>query len=484
MDVGQIKNMGRELNRFLAEFDDCFGRSEPRENLRTYVRGQLSDLPRKSIEPIALEADLPPRTLQFFFSAGHWDEQRLRDRMQQIVARDHAHPQALGAIDETGNPKKGRHTAAVQRQYCGNTGKIDNCVLGVHWAYVAGDFQCLMDSDLFLPESWAGDGERRRAAGIPDEVVYRKKTRIALEQVGRALANGIRVAAWTFDEWYGRDGEFLDGLDALGQSYIGQVPSDFFGWLRRPQVLVKPAGRASGKSRFPRLARQTWPACAVENLVRHSPLLGRQKWQRFRVKDGENGPMVWEVKASRFYRKHGAAGLPGPTHTLLAARNVLAPQEIKYFVSNLAAGREGVTLEWLLWAAFSRFPVERCFELGKRDLGLDHFEMRSWRGIHRHLYVSQLSLLFCARVHQDLREKKDRDALPDGRAGSPGRLRLAESPAAAAAEPGGDLPADRRVHRLSPTPQPSGPPGTPQGHLAAAAPPGHQTRPRKTLCAS
>ena len=122
MDIGQIKGMGRKLNRFLDEFDDCFGRSEPRESLRTYVRGQLSKLERKSIEPIALEAGVPPRTLQFFFSDGYWDQVLLRDRMQQVVARDHGHPAAIGVIDETGNPKKGEHTATVQPQYCGNPG--------------------------------------------------------------------------------------------------------------------------------------------------------------------------------------------------------------------------------------------------------------------------------------------------------------------------------------------------------------------------
>jgi hypothetical protein len=270
----------------------------------------------------------------------------------------------------------------------------------------------------------------------------------------------------------------------LGQSYIGQVPSDFFGWLRPPQVLIKPAGGASGKRRFPRLARKTLPACAVKNLVRYSPLFTRQKWKRFRVKDGENGPRVWEVKVSRFYRKHGSDGLPGPTHTLIVARNVLQPDELKYFLSNLVPGRDGLTLEWLLWAAFSRFSVERCFELGKRDLGLDHFEMRSWRGIHRHLYVSQLSLLFCARVHQGLREKNDRFALPDRRAGARGGLHLAGSPDLPAPQSNGGLPEGGRPDRLLPTPQPRGPQGSPQGHPAAAAPVGYQTRLSEPLCAS
>jgi len=205
---------------------------------------------------------------------------------------------------------------------------------------------------------------------------------------------------------------------------------------------------------------------------------------RFRVKDGESGPRVWEVKVGRFYRKHGPDGLPGPTHTLIVARNVLEPDELKYFLSNGVAGRDGLTLEWLLWAAFSRFPVERCFELGKRDLGLDHFEMRTWRGIHRHLYVSQLSLLFCARVHQRLREKNDRFALPDRRAGARGRLRLAGGPELPAPQSSGGLSEGGRPDRLLPAPQPRGPQGSPQGRPAAAAPVGHQTQLPQPLCAS
>jgi SRSO17 transposase len=303
----------------------CFGRSEPREHLRTYVSGQLSDLPRKSIEPIALAAGLPPRTLQFFLSSVQWDESRLRDRIQWIVARDHSHRHAIGVIDETGNPKKGRHTAAVQRQWCGASGKIDNCVVGVHLAYVAGDFRCLLDSDLYLPKEWANDESRRRAAGIPDDVVHRKKTAIALAQVARALGNGVRVAAWTFDEWYGQDSEFLNGLDALGQSYVGQVPSDFTGWMEQPKILQAPRlqqpRKRGGRRRYPRLACKALPACKVKNFATYSRVFQKQKWKRFKVKDGENGPMVWEIKWAPLYRKHGREGLPGPMHTLIIVRN-------------------------------------------------------------------------------------------------------------------------------------------------------------------
>jgi len=159
------------LRRFLSEFTDGFGRSEPRGHLRTYIRGQLSDLPRKSVEPMALQAGVPSRTLQRFLEAIPWEEQRLRDKRQRLVAREHADPEAIGVIDESGNPKKGRCTAGVQHQWCGHTGKVDHCVVGVHLGYVVRDFQCLLDSDLFLPEGWAHDPARRAAAFIPEPLV-------------------------------------------------------------------------------------------------------------------------------------------------------------------------------------------------------------------------------------------------------------------------------------------------------------------------
>ena len=304
MDVAQIRDRGRELGVFLGEFDDCFGRSEPREHLGTYVAGQVSDLRRKSVEPIALAAGVPPRTLQAFLSNARW-----------------THPPRV---------------------------------------------------------------------------------------------------------------------------------------LRSPRPQER---RTQGRKRqYPRLARKALPACRVDNLCTYSPVFQKQKWQRFRIKDGEKGPVVWEVKSCRFYRKQGSDGLPRAAHTLIVARNVLQPEEVKYFVSNLLVGSEGVTLAWLLWIAFSRWPIERCFEVAKRELGMDHFEVRSWRGIHRHLYISQVSQLFCARVHQRLREKDAPHLVPDGRTGSPSRLRVDQCPAPGPRRSEGDLPTGCRTDLLPPASQPTGAP--------------------------
>jgi SRSO17 transposase len=422
MDAKEIKNIGKKLSAFLKQFDDCFYRSQPRVHLKTYVRGQISSLQRKSAEPIALLTKTPPRTLQRFLSYVHWDEQRLRDRIQWIVTRDHSHPDAIGTVDDTGHPKKGTCTACVQRQWCGNTGKRDNCVVSVHIGYTRGDFQCLLDSDLYLPESWADDSERRKQAGIPDDAVYRKKTDIALGQISHALNNGVRVFAWTFDEWYGRDGDFLDGLQALGQNYVAEVPANFTGWVYEPQILLCPRTekkhKRGRKRHFPRLSAKALPPSEVQNLLVYSRKFQKQRWKKFYIKEGEKGPVVWEVRWSKFYRNQGEDSLPGSAHCLIVARNVLNPKESKYFVSNMLPGSNGITLEKLLRTAFSRWPIERCFELAKNEIGMDHFEIRSWRGIHRHLYISQLSQLFCSRIHQSLREKNFTVFVSDHRADS------------------------------------------------------------------
>jgi SRSO17 transposase len=204
----------------LEQFADCFGRVEPRLHLRHYLRGQLSDLPRKSVEPIALFNNVAPRTLQEFLASDAWDHEKLRDRTQQIVARDHADPQAIGIVDESGHPKKGTKTAGVQRQYCGNTGKTDNCLVTVHLGYASFDtsFRVLIDSSVYLPQSWDEDRSRCQEAGIPVSVTYRAKHHIALEQLDRAYANGVRFAWITADEWYAEKPAF--SLDWKHAGYV------------------------------------------------------------------------------------------------------------------------------------------------------------------------------------------------------------------------------------------------------------------------
>lgn len=167
MTLKQIAALGRKLASFLALFADCFGRRDARKLLGVYVQGQLSDLHRKTAEAIALRLKTAPRTLQRFLELIKWDEEKLRDRCQQIVAKDHAHPEAIGCIDESGTTKSGKDTVGVGRQYNGNRGKVDNCVVGVHLSYSAPGFQVLLDSTVYLPEDWANDPARRKKTTFP-----------------------------------------------------------------------------------------------------------------------------------------------------------------------------------------------------------------------------------------------------------------------------------------------------------------------------
>ena len=402
MDAKQIRRLKPKLRSFLKQFDDCFARKDTRGHFPKYVEGQLSDLERKSVEPIALKAGVPVRTLQEFVSQHRWDHERMRSRLHEIVIRDHAHPRSIGIIDETSCVKKGTKTPGVQRQHCGAVGKHENCIVTVHLAYAAEDFHCLIDGDLYLPESWSDDRSRCREAGIPDEAVYRPKTEIALELYDRARAAGIEFAWLTFDEWYGAKPHFLRALDQRGQNFVAEVHKRFSAWIDPPRVTWRPYRRGGRGRTVPRVVCGSARPWFVEDMLKYHPALCDQSWQPWRVKDGEKGPMVWEIKHVMIYPKN-EEGIPKKPYHLIVARNVLKPEEIKYFVSN-APLEEPV--RHILLVAFSRWRIERCFEDQKGEIGLDHYEGRRWLGLQRHLVLSAVSYLFLAKTHQGLRGKK------------------------------------------------------------------------------
>jgi SRSO17 transposase len=408
MDANQIRSLRSKLQVFLRRFEDCFSRSDTRGHLPVYVEGQLSNLPRKNCEPIADAAGIPPRTLQQFLSLLAWDHGLMKTKLQQLVATEHASSQSVGIIDETGCPKKGEKTPGVQRQWCGATGKKDNCVVSVHLGYAVDSFHCLLDSELFLPESWSNDRPRCRAADIPDDMVHRPKTQIALELYDRARSNGVTFAWLVFDEGYGRSPAFLKQFRERGQPFIAEVPVTFRGWIHSPRVARRrrlPRGRPP--KTLPLVASS--PALAVRTHLEFSPELRDQAWQCFRVKEGEKGPLVWEAKHIWFY-PNGTDDLPmAPLH-LIATRNVLEPEVLKFFVADAPLD---TPLTELLHVAFSRWHVERCFEDQKTELGFDHFEGRSYVGLMRHQTITALTHLFLSRMHQQWREKKSgSDSLP------------------------------------------------------------------------
>jgi len=363
MDAGRMGRLVGDLRRFLQLFDDCFARREGREHLQRYVHGQFSNIRRKCVEPMADACGIAPRTLQDFLATHTWDHERALDRLQQSVAEVHSCDEAIGLIDETSFPKRGDKTAGVQRQYCGATGKIDNCIVtvGLGYADLRGRFRCTLDHRLFLPQSW--DNDRARCRGGVEPMVLQKEHH------------------------------------------------------------SKPTG---GRRRhFPRLAAQSAKPNRVDRLCTYSYLMRDQPWQDFHIKDGHKGPIVWRAKATRFrmnVRPQNAGKnfpLPSAPAWLIVARHPMTG-EIKYFVSNAPAT---TPVERMLHVSFSRWHIERCFQDEKGLLGLDHFECRRYHAVQRHLILTIISHLFLARVRLQLIDEDlaQGEKTVDLAAGSPSR---------------------------------------------------------------
>lgn len=396
MDANLLRSFLPELDRYIARYDDCFHDHRSRDHMSVYLRGQLSDLERKSAEPIALKFGVAPRSLQEFLKSLDWNEKRMRDRLQKIVAAEHLRWPTVGLIDETSFVKKGDKSPGVQRQWCGHLGKVENCVVTVHLGIESGDFQCLLDADLYLPVKWDEDRKRCKEAGIPDDIVYRAKWQIALEQYDRAVANGLRFDWLTFDEGYGSKPEFLRELSARGQRWMAEVPKSVHGWLTKPRTTnrrYRTGGR--GRSRkTPRVVSGQRPARRLDELLKWNPKLAKQDWTLYRLDDRDNGPSVWEVKQVTFYPTK-TDGLPAGPLELVVARHKLDPGGVKYFLSNPPFETSTTTL---LRVALTRHKIEECFRVQKSELGMDHFEMRNYVGLMRHLYLTAVSYLFLIKA--------------------------------------------------------------------------------------
>lgn len=410
MTPQQIQALGTAFAKFLQPFLFCCAYTQTFDLLGVYCRGLLSDLPRKSVEPIALAGGVAVRTLQEFLRDHVWHFDHVRDLLQEHVA-DELPRQAddglgtVGLVDETGTVKKGTKTPGVQRQWCGEVGKKENCLVTVHLGVVRGRYKTLVDGDLFLPESWDRDRDRCREADIPDTVVYRPKWQIALEQLERASAHGIALDWLTFDENYGDKPGFLQGLDERHLRYVGEVPKSLRCFTRTPR-----RGEAGHRA---------------DDLVRHSPTFYRQRWRRIRLSRQTVGDQEWEAKAAQVWLSW--AGQPtGRTYWLIWARNRRTGEQ-KYFVSN-APPR--TALRTLLRVAFARWNVEHEIRLGKSELGFRHFEGRSYVGLMRHVVLCLLTMTFVAGQTARLRGEKPGG---DARAGVPGAEPAVRGVAGAAA---------------------------------------------------
>jgi SRSO17 transposase len=400
MTTDQIRSLQPALLALLETFRPCFKREETFNHWQRYLLGLMADLKRKSIEPIALAAGVAVRTLQEFLAFFVWDHDRVNRMLQYLVMDEHGSDQAIGVIDSSGHPKQGDKTPGVQRQWCGELGKMANCVIGQHLLYTdnhaENPFSCVLASDLYLPKSWDEDRERCRQAGIPDDVTYRPRWQIAVDQIADAVGNGIRFSWLTFDEEYGSIPRFWFELDRLGQRGVGEVRPNFLCWPTWPKYALRRSEYASKR---------------VDNACRYSPVFRRKKWRRCVIKDTTRGPAVWEVKAARVYLvdssnpDHNISLPTDRRYWLIVARNPKSG-EIKYFVSNATAK---ATLKQIMPVAFARWHVEKWFERAKQEAGFGAFEVRTYTSLIRHWLCSRMAMYFLSAQTQRLRGEKSAD---------------------------------------------------------------------------
>jgi SRSO17 transposase len=383
----EIAALGPAFAGHLKGYRDCFLQERTATHFDNYCRGLLSDLPRKSVEPIALACGTAVRTLQEFLTTADWRHLRAREKLQRRAAEvldglPGDELGTIGVIDETSSLKKGDRTPGVQRQYLGCVGKVDNGIVTVHVGVARGTFQALLDADLYLPKSWDADRPRCREAGIPDDVRYRPKWQIAYEQLVRLDANGVRFDWLVFDEGYGSKVPLLRVLDAVGQRFVGEVPVSFS---------VETAAGAEARRADVVLSAETAKRGRSFRLLRKT--VGGTRWRAT--------SQLVEVRGCRW--------------ALVAAINE-STAEVKYFVTNAT----DESLSRVLRVAFRRATIEHSFRVAKGEAGLVHYEGRQYVGLMRHLILGLVVLGFVS-IHTD-RLRGEKPPGDDG-AGVPGAQR-------------------------------------------------------------
>ncbi len=288
-----------ELQTFHREFQPLLQRREQRRWSLLYLCGQLSNLERKTIEPIVLALiGADPNAIggmQQFIGQGKWESQPLMIHTQDLVSRWLGESDGVVIVDGSGFPKEGRHSVGVARQYCGHLGKIANCQEGVFLVYASRSGYAFLDERLYILEEWFCDDSRQRwkACGIPQELAFQTEAQLGLEMIAALVQRGVVPFRWvTCDESYGENPAFLKEIAALGKCYLAEVPSDTRAWLRTPGI--EPAGRGPmGRPRMhPRVKRTAPRPLEMREMMAQLP---SNVWQRRVIQEGSQGPLVVEM---------------------------------------------------------------------------------------------------------------------------------------------------------------------------------------------
>jgi SRSO17 transposase len=382
ISAASVRGCSQRLQRFLQRYLPRFYREEQRALAEVVVQGKLSKLERKTAEPIAYLAGLERKPVQHFVGAGLWDDEAVMAELRRHVAQERADPNAVLVLDPSGFPKKGTASCGVGRQWCGRLGKVDNCQVGVFAAYVTAAGYAPVDRQLYLPEDWADDAQRRRLTHVPEEVIFQERWRIALtllDRVGQDLPFGW-VAG---DDELGRASAFRAQLRLRERRYVLDVPCN---------TLIRDLSEAPAPGK-------RWPPWRrVDEWAKAQP---SSRWRKFGTGDGAKGPKV--VRAlEAWVQTKDEDGRPGTRERLVVIRTLDREPQVWYSLSN---AKSEVSLGDIVAAHGRRHGIEEMLQAGKGEVGLGHYEVRSWVGWHHHMTLSLLAL-WCLILEKGRLEKK------------------------------------------------------------------------------
>jgi len=395
----QITGLLDHLRSFWERFARFFQRREQREWGFKYLQGRLLDGGKHYTQPLARRlGEKNVRAMQNFVGASPWDDQAVQEEHQQTVQETLGEPEGLVIMDGTGFPRKGSESAGVARQYCNETGKVDNCQVGLFLTYASTRGYALLDRRLYLPQEWFSPeyAARRERCGIPEDLPFRTHQGLAWEMLEGVYRRGVVTFRWVLgDEEFGCDTGLLDQIAGLGKWYFMEVPADTQVWLERPQTEV-PAWQ--GRGRKPCRERLAAEAPLPQTVAEVAAGLPSQTWQCYTLHEGSKGPLVADVACVRVVAVRD--GLPGPDVWLVIRQNVLTG-EMKYFLSNAPQDTPAAQLAGL---SAARWPVEQGIEDCKDELKMNQYAMRSWRGWHHHMTLVMIAHLFLVTTQQALKE--------------------------------------------------------------------------------
>jgi SRSO17 transposase len=400
-----VEALADQLLAYHAHFAPLFARSEQRQWALTYLQGQLADLERKSIEPIALaHPDGNVQALQQFISLGAWDDTAVLESHQQLVA-DTLGDKDTGVliIDGCDFPKQGNHSVGVARQWCGALGKVANCQASVVACYASQHGYTLVDRRLYMPKSWFTRTyqDRREKCAVPADLAFQTQPELAWALIETLHNQQILPFQWVIaDEHFGNNPVLLDRITAADLNYLMEVPHDTLVWRERPTTVVPPpSGKKGRPPQRAQLVAEAANPCRVDALAADP----RLRWRYYQIQEGAKGPLVAAFAFVRVVsvRDH----LPGPDQWLVLRRSLGERPQLKTYLSNAPATTSHSTLVHM---SGRRWPVESAIEECKSEVGMDHYEVRSWRGWHHHMTMTLLAHHFLVRQRRHLGEKISR----------------------------------------------------------------------------